>query len=37
MCSCRSEVIRKWNDSPATILPTLKKLMGSGLRVWVYR
>ncbi|TVU15136.1 hypothetical protein EJB05_38641 [Eragrostis curvula] len=31
-----SEVIRKWNDSPATILPILKKLMGAGLRVWVY-
>ncbi|ONM15805.1 Serine carboxypeptidase-like 35 [Zea mays] len=31
-----SEVIRKWNDSPATVLPILKKLMGAGLRVWVY-
>ncbi|XP_062184189.1 serine carboxypeptidase-like 35 [Phragmites australis] len=31
-----SEVIRKWNDSPATILPILKKLMGAGLRIWVY-
>ncbi|CAO2043076.1 unnamed protein product [Urochloa humidicola] len=31
-----SEVIRKWNDSPATILPILKKLMAAGLRVWVY-
>jgi len=30
-------VIRKWNDSPATILPILKKLMAAGLRVWVYR
>ncbi|XP_002448207.1 serine carboxypeptidase-like 35 [Sorghum bicolor] len=31
-----SEVIRKWNDSPATVLPILKKLMAAGLRVWVY-
>ncbi|WVZ86478.1 hypothetical protein U9M48_033246 [Paspalum notatum var. saurae] len=31
-----SEVIRKWNDSPATVLPVLKKLMAAGLRVWVY-
>lgn len=36
-CLCYSEVIRKWNDSPATVLPILKKLMGAGLRVWVYR
>ncbi|OEL30395.1 Serine carboxypeptidase-like 35 [Dichanthelium oligosanthes] len=31
-----SEVIRKWNDSPATILPILRKLMAAGLRIWVY-
>nr|CAB3487703.1 unnamed protein product [Digitaria exilis] len=31
-----NEVIRKWNDSPSTILPILKKLMAAGLRVWVY-
>ncbi|KAF0893441.1 hypothetical protein E2562_025238 [Oryza meyeriana var. granulata] len=31
-----SEVISKWNDSPATVLPILKKLMGAGLRIWVY-
>ncbi|KAF8704066.1 hypothetical protein HU200_031552 [Digitaria exilis] len=29
-------LIRKWNDSPSTILPILKKLMAAGLRVWVY-
>lgn len=34
---CCSEVIRKWNDSPATVLPIFKKLMAAGLRVWVYR
>ncbi|CAM0903711.1 unnamed protein product [Alopecurus aequalis] len=31
-----SAVINKWNDSPPTVLPILKKLMGAGLRVWVY-
>ncbi|KAG8065340.1 hypothetical protein GUJ93_ZPchr0004g38664 [Zizania palustris] len=31
-----SEVISKWSDSPATVLPILKKLMGAGLRIWVY-
>uniref|UniRef100_A0A0E0KT02 Carboxypeptidase n=1 Tax=Oryza punctata TaxID=4537 RepID=A0A0E0KT02_ORYPU len=31
-----SEVIRKWNDSPSTVLPILKKLMAAGLRIWVY-
>ncbi|PKA55034.1 Serine carboxypeptidase-like 35 [Apostasia shenzhenica] len=33
--SC-SEVIEKWNDSPATVLPILHKLMNAGLRIWVY-
>ncbi|MED6195661.1 Serine carboxypeptidase-like 35 [Stylosanthes scabra] len=34
-----SNVIRKWNDSPNTVLPILKKLMlknGGGLRIWIY-
>ncbi|BAF15273.1 Os04g0525700, partial [Oryza sativa Japonica Group] len=31
-----SEAISKWNDSPSTVLPILKKLMGAGLRIWVY-
>ncbi|XP_047066655.1 serine carboxypeptidase-like 35 [Lolium rigidum] len=31
-----SAVISKWNDSPATVLPVLKKLMAAGLRIWVY-
>jgi hypothetical protein len=34
---CCSEAISKWNDSPSTVLPILKKLMGAGLRIWVYR
>ncbi|KAF7002670.1 hypothetical protein CFC21_018117 [Triticum aestivum] len=32
-----SAVISKWNDSPPTVLPVLKKLMAAGLRIWVYR
>nr|DAD32672.1 TPA_asm: hypothetical protein HUJ06_011523 [Nelumbo nucifera] len=31
-----SDVIRKWNDSPDTILPILRKLLNAGLRVWIY-
>nr|XP_010910285.1 serine carboxypeptidase-like 35 [Elaeis guineensis] len=31
-----SGVIPKWNDSPPTVLPILKKFMNAGLRVWVY-
>lgn len=31
-----SDVIEKWNDSPATVLPIIRKLMNAGLRVWVY-
>lgn len=31
-----SEVIEKWNDSPSTVLPVLRKLMKAGIRVWVY-
>ncbi|GER31722.1 serine carboxypeptidase-like protein [Striga asiatica] len=26
----------EWTDSPNTVLPTIKNLMGSGLRVWLY-
>ncbi|KAJ8618556.1 hypothetical protein MRB53_014742 [Persea americana] len=31
-----SDVIRKWNDSPETVLPILSKLGKAGLRIWVY-
>ncbi|XP_058090287.1 serine carboxypeptidase-like 35 [Magnolia sinica] len=31
-----SNVIRKWNDSPDSVLPVLKKLIAAGLRIWVY-
>lgn len=25
-----------WKDSPATVLPTIKELIGSGISVWIY-
>ncbi|RVW96836.1 Serine carboxypeptidase-like 35 [Vitis vinifera] len=34
-CVC-SKVIRRWNDSPDTVLPTIQKLLKAGLRIWVY-
>ncbi|XP_008796482.1 serine carboxypeptidase-like 34 isoform X1 [Phoenix dactylifera] len=31
-----SNAITKWNDSPMTMLPVIRKLINGGLRVWVY-
>ncbi|XP_059448683.1 serine carboxypeptidase-like 34 [Corylus avellana] len=31
-----SDIIKVWNDSPASILPTIKKLVDGGLRIWIY-
>ncbi|CAN4105495.1 unnamed protein product [Withania somnifera] len=31
-----SNNITFWNDAPSSMLPTIKKLIDSGLRVWVY-
>ncbi|KAG2398052.1 hypothetical protein LR48_Vigan08g190200 [Vigna angularis] len=31
-----SNAIQDWNDSPASILPVIKKLAAGGLRIWVY-
>lgn len=31
-----STVLTNWSDSPSSMLPTLKALIASGLRVWVY-
>ncbi|KAF6140705.1 hypothetical protein GIB67_018228 [Kingdonia uniflora] len=33
--SC-SDVITGWHDSPATMLPTIKQLIASGIRLWIY-
>lgn len=32
-----SDVIVEWNDSASTVLPTIRKLVKGGLRVWVFR
>ncbi|XP_020586813.1 serine carboxypeptidase II-3-like [Phalaenopsis equestris] len=31
-----SDIIEDWHDAPATLLPTIHELIGSGLRVWFY-
>ncbi|KAJ4849421.1 Serine carboxypeptidase-like 34 [Turnera subulata] len=31
-----SDTIQSWNDAPASILPTVRKLVAAGLRIWVY-
>ncbi|KAI3922899.1 hypothetical protein MKW98_007030 [Papaver atlanticum] len=31
-----SGVIRKWNDSPDSVLPIIQKLLNAGLRIWIY-
>ncbi|CAK8566821.1 unnamed protein product [Lathyrus sativus] len=31
-----SRVIRTWKDSPVTILPTIKYLIDSGIKLWIY-
>ncbi|QCD86096.1 cathepsin A [Vigna unguiculata] len=28
--------IKKWNDSPITVLPVIQKLLRAGLRIWMY-
>lgn len=33
----RSAVIGKWNDSPDTVLPIIRRLLKAGLRIWIYR
>ncbi|CAA0816584.1 Serine carboxypeptidase-like 40 [Striga hermonthica] len=31
-----SDVIKKWQDSPSTVIPLLKELIANGLRVWIF-
>ncbi|KAJ4711530.1 Carboxypeptidase [Melia azedarach] len=31
-----SDIIRKWHDSPSTVIPLLQEFMANGLRVWVF-
>ncbi|XVF33691.1 hypothetical protein REPUB_Repub17cG0190100 [Reevesia pubescens] len=32
----RSDVLRKWGDSPSTIIPLLRELMANRVRVWIF-
>jgi len=32
-----SHLLTTWNDSPVTILPTVKYLIDSGIKLWIYR
>ncbi|XP_073027160.1 serine carboxypeptidase-like 40 isoform X2 [Primulina eburnea] len=32
-----SDVLKKWLDSPSTVIPLLEEFMSSGLRVWIFR
>ncbi|KAL9261073.1 Serine carboxypeptidase-like 34-like protein [Drosera capensis] len=31
-----SDAINDWNDAPSSLLPTIRKLVDGGIRVWVY-
>ncbi|GAB2275292.1 Serine carboxypeptidase-like 34 [Dionaea muscipula] len=31
-----SDAINKWNDAPFSMLPTIRKLVDGGLRIWVF-
>ncbi|KAI3448853.1 hypothetical protein Pfo_005518 [Paulownia fortunei] len=31
-----SDVLKKWQDSPSTVIPLLKDFIANGLRVWIY-
>ncbi|KAK6143186.1 hypothetical protein DH2020_023534 [Rehmannia glutinosa] len=31
-----SNVLKKWQDSPSTVIPLLKEFMDNGLRVWIF-
>ncbi|XP_041014953.1 serine carboxypeptidase-like 34 isoform X2 [Juglans microcarpa x Juglans regia] len=34
---CSKEISQSWNDSAESVLPTIKKLIARGLRIWIYR
>lgn len=37
-CVCFSDIVGdKWADSPLSMLPIYKELIGAGLRIWVFR
>jgi hypothetical protein len=35
--SSSQRVFDNWKDSPETMLPSIKKLISSGIRIWLYR
>ncbi|KAL3621175.1 hypothetical protein CASFOL_036087 [Castilleja foliolosa] len=34
--NCNDPMFGNWTDKPDTVLPVIKKLMASGIRVWIY-
>jgi len=34
---CSADVNSNWTDSEISMLPTYKKLIAAGLRIWVFR
>lgn len=34
---CSLTIFSNWADSKPSVLPIYKKLIGAGLRIWVYR
>jgi hypothetical protein len=34
---CSDVLIKNWNDSETSVLPTYKELIAAGLRIWVFR
>jgi len=37
LMTIHSEINSKWKDSPITVLPTIKYLIDSGIKLWIYR
>nr|GEV17209.1 serine carboxypeptidase 24 [Tanacetum cinerariifolium] len=35
--ACRLEILFNWNDSDFSMLPTYKKLIAAGYRIWIFR
>ncbi|KAJ0700726.1 putative carboxypeptidase D [Helianthus annuus] len=33
---CNDKIFDNWTDQPFTMLPTIQRLMGSGIRFWIY-
>ncbi|KAM0025133.1 putative carboxypeptidase D [Helianthus debilis subsp. tardiflorus] len=33
--ACNGELLKGWNDKPFSVLPSIKRVMGSGIRFWL--